>query len=60
MVCTFNAILHETLTLPTGALLVLLEIVTFQKRPKDVSDPSKLVERIFGKLWLRMGMPAIF
>ncbi|KAF6220452.1 hypothetical protein HO133_002884 [Letharia lupina] len=37
-----------------GAFLVLLEIVTFQTRPKDVLSPSKLSERIFGKLWLRI------
>lgn len=41
----------------TGAFLVLLEIVTFQSRPKDVFSPRKLSERVFGKLWLRIGNP---
>ncbi|CAF9936152.1 hypothetical protein IMSHALPRED_010478 [Imshaugia aleurites] len=40
-----------------GAFLVLLEIVTFQSRPKDVFSPRKLSERVFGKLWLRIGNP---
>ena len=47
------------LTLQTGAFLVLLEIITFQSRPKDVLDPNKLSERIFGKVWLRIGISAI-
>ena len=40
----------------TGAFLVFLETVTFRSRPKDVLNPSKLKDRIFGKLWLRIGM----
>lgn len=56
--------MHSQSTLPakasslstTGALLVLLEIVTFQSQPKDVLDSTKLRDRIFGKLWLRVGM----
>ena len=40
-------------------MLVLLETVTFRSRPKDVLDPSKLRDRIFGKLWLRVGMALI-
>ena len=39
----------------TGAFLVILEIVTFQSRPKDVFSPRRLSERVFGKLWLRIG-----
>ena len=42
--------------LKTGAILVLLETVTFRSRPKDILDPSKLRDRVFGKLWLRIGM----
>ena len=51
---TFLANPHLTST--TGAMPVLLETVTFRSRPKDVLDPSKLRDRIFGKLWLRVGM----
>lgn len=48
----------QTLTFTTGAFLVLLEIITFQNRPKDILSPSKFSGRIFGKLWLRIGMSA--
>ncbi|CAD6576928.1 MAG: hypothetical protein ASARMPREDX12_008052 [Alectoria sarmentosa] len=37
-----------------GAILVLLEILTFQKGPKDILNPPKLIDRIFGKVWLRI------
>lgn len=37
-----------------GALLVMLEIVTFQTRPRDILSPNKLSERTFAKLWLRI------
>ena len=47
------------LTLQIGTLLILLEIVTLQTRPKDVLSPDKLKERIFGKVWLRVGMSTI-
>ena len=47
------------LTLQTGIFLILLEVVTFQTRPKDVLSPDKLKERIFGKVWLRVGMSKI-
>jgi len=39
-----------------GALLILLEIAIFQRQTKDVSSKARLVDRIFGKFWLRMGM----
>lgn len=38
-----------------GAFLVLLEIATFQTRPEDVLDRGRLVDRLFGKVWLRIG-----
>ena len=47
------------LTLQTGTFLILLELVTFQTRPKDVLGPDKLSERIFGKVWLRIGISTI-
>lgn len=37
-----------------GAFLVLLEIATFQTRPEDVLDRGRLVDRLFGKVWLRI------
>ncbi|KAL9132398.1 MAG: hypothetical protein Q9175_006429 [Cornicularia normoerica] len=37
-----------------GAFLVLLEIMIFQNRPKDILSPSRFSGRIFGKLWLRI------
>ena len=47
------------LTLQIGIFLILLEIVTFQIRPKDVLSLDKLKDRIFGKVWLRVGMSTI-
>ena len=38
-----------------GAFLVLLEIATFQTRPRDVLGPNRFTDRIFGKVWLRIG-----
>ena len=56
IVRSLTLIFRQTLTSPIGAFLVLLEIVTFRSRPKNILNPSKLSERVFGKLWLRIGM----
>ena len=46
---------RQTLTLAIGAFLVLLETLTLRSRPKDILNRSKLGERVFEKLWLRVG-----
>lgn len=51
-----RSLLNKQTNKQTGVLLILLELVTFQTRPADVLGPRKLNERIFGKLWLRLGL----
>lgn len=38
-----------------GLLVILLEILTLQKRPRDILSSSKLSDRVFSKWWLVVG-----
>lgn len=39
-----------------GLLVVLVEILTLRKNPRDILSISKLSDRTFSKMWLTVGM----
>ena len=38
-----------------GSIVVFLEIFVLRKHPEDLHSPARLKDRIFGKIWLKLG-----